>query len=110
MANATTLPETNAREQPAGTKPLTPPEERFWKRYSTHGELPLSSLASFAIHALILGALVLWFFYLAAFFHSPTRDLPIDPVRLAVGGGGGKPQGVGNAPGIGEAVEAAAAR
>jgi hypothetical protein len=73
------------------------PEERFWKRYSPHGELPLSGAGSFAFHALVFGSLILWAVYLAAYFARPSRALPVDPVRL-IPGGGGQPDGQGNDP------------
>jgi hypothetical protein len=61
-------------------------DERFWKRYSPHGELPLSGAGSFALHALIVGFLVLWAVYLAAYFSKPSRNLPVESVRLDLGG------------------------
>jgi hypothetical protein len=82
--------------------PLIPPEEQFWKRYSPHGEAPLSVAGSFAVHALAVGGLMLFAVYLASLFYKPTRSLPIDPVRLELGGGGGKPGGSGDGPGIGQ--------
>ncbi len=36
----------------------TPIEEKFWKRYSPHHELPLSSVSSVAVHALGIVALI----------------------------------------------------
>jgi hypothetical protein len=66
------------------------PEERFWKRYSPHGELPLSGAGSFAFHALVFGALLLWAVYLAAYFARPSRALPVEGVQLP---GGGTPTG-----------------
>src|SRR5436190_988079 len=38
----------NSSARPAKKLPRTPPEERFWKRYSPHGELPLSGVGSLA--------------------------------------------------------------
>src|SRR5437764_14636778 len=68
------------------------PEERFWKRYSPHGELPLSGAGSFALHAFLVGLLVLLGF-LGVWFNRPSRTLPIEAVQLA-GGGGGTRNGV----------------
>jgi hypothetical protein len=81
---------------------LVPPEEQFWKRYSPHGEAPLSVAGSFAVHALAVGGLILFAVYLASLFYKPTRSLPIDPVRMNLGGGGGKPGGSGDGPGVGK--------
>jgi hypothetical protein len=83
------------------------PDERFWKRYSPHGELPLSGAGSFAVHALVVGFLVLWGVYLAAYFARPSRALPVDPVWV-LPGGGGQPTGQGDERGIGHAPEVAA--
>ncbi|HZY85739.1 MAG TPA: hypothetical protein VFE78_12970 [Gemmataceae bacterium] len=83
-------------------------DERFWKRYSPHGELPLSGAGSFALHALIVGFLVLWAVYLAAYFSKPSRNLPVESVRLDLGGGGGSRSGEGDNKGIGHGAEAVA--
>jgi hypothetical protein len=84
---------------------LVPPDEQFWKHYSPHGEAPLSLAGSVAVHALAVGGLMLFAFYLASLFYKTTRSLPIDPVRLDLGGGGGKKTGVGDGPGIGHGSE-----
>src|SRR5262245_52595677 len=44
---------TKTGKKPATSKSLTPPEERFWQRYSPHYEFPISSVSSLAIHVLI---------------------------------------------------------
>jgi hypothetical protein len=74
--------------------PLIPPDEQFWKRYSPHGEAPLSVSGSLALHVLIGGGLLLAGIYLAALLYKPDRSLPVEPVRLKIeGGGGGRPDG-----------------
>src|SRR5262249_8975439 len=50
---ATGIPTTD--KQAPGPKLRVPPEEKFWKRYSPHGEAPLSLVGSFALHALAVG-------------------------------------------------------
>jgi hypothetical protein len=85
------------------TQPLrVPPEERYWKRYSPHGEAPLSFAGSFAVH-LIFGGLFL-LVGLSAFALADSRNVPVDPVRLPdeLGGGGGHKRGKGPGPGIGK--------
>jgi hypothetical protein len=83
-----------------------PPEEQFWKRYSPHGEAPLSMAGSVTLHALAIGVLLLLAVYVASVFLPPTRNLPVEPVRLDIaGGGGGKPKGVGDSKGIGGRTE-----
>jgi hypothetical protein len=98
----------NSSTRTAQKLPRTPPEEQFWKRYSPHGELPLSGVGSLALHMLVVGTLILWSWLLWNKFNNWKPDLPVDAVRL--GGGGGNPLGVGDAPGAGqgprEAVEA----
>ncbi len=97
MANSAPV----ADKKKAPLSPLVAPDERFWQRYSPHGEAPLSVAGSFAVHALTVVGLVLFGLYVASLFYKPTRSLPIDPVRLDLGGGGGKTGGSGDGPGIG---------
>src|SRR5262249_51330550 len=97
QAMATTPASTNEKARsPAPATPRLPPEEKFWQRYSPHHEAPLSATGSFIIHALVGGTMVLFAVYLGSLFFKPTRSLPIDPVRLNVGGGGGSRTGVGD--------------
>jgi hypothetical protein len=85
------------------SQPLVPPEEQFWVRYSPHAELPLSGVGSFAVHLLVFGLLLLIAFPLAAYFSRSARSVPVEAVRLDLGGGGGKPGGVGDGPGVASA-------
>jgi hypothetical protein len=85
------------------------PEERFWQRYSPHGELPLSGTGSLALHLLIIGMMLFWAYYLAKFLIRPPAALPVEPVRLDLGGGGGSPRGSGAGEGRGPAREEAGA-
>jgi hypothetical protein len=85
----------------AGPAPLVPPDEKFWKRYSPHGEAPLSVAGSVAVHALAVGSLVLFGLFIVSLFNKSDRSLPVEPVRLELGGGGGNPKGVGDGKGIG---------
>ncbi len=79
------------------------PEERFWRRYSPHGELPLSGAGSFALHALAVGLLVLLGF-LGVWFARPNRTLPVEAVQVA-GGGSGTPNGGEGSKGPGRGAE-----
>src|SRR5262249_17774289 len=87
---------------PQGKRLPKLPEERFWKRYSPHHEFPLSFSTSTFLHLLILGLLVL-IFVKGILFFTQNRSLPVDPVRIAIGGGGGNKDGVegGSGPGKG---------
>src|SRR4051812_11037220 len=100
---ATAAPAKEAKS--GGPQLLVPPEERFWKRYSPHGEAPLSAAGSFALHLLGVGGLFLFALYVANLFYNPTTSLPVEPVRFALGGGGGSKHGVGTGPGVGGGPE-----
>lgn len=80
---------------------LVPPDESLWQRYSPHAEFSLSSAGSLAIHILIFGLLGLMAWLGAALFSHANRSLPVEAVRFA--GGGGKPQGQGDASNNGAA-------
>lgn len=80
---------------------LTPPEERFWQRYSPHAEFPLSSAGSLALHLLVFGLLVLMAWLGAMLFNHSSQSLPVQAVRLA--GGGGNPHSEGDGPNNGAA-------
>src|SRR5262249_1601210 len=67
----------NSSTPPAKKLPRTPPEEQFWKRYSPHGELPLSGVGSLALHALVVGTLVLWSWLLWNKFNNWKPSLPV---------------------------------
>jgi hypothetical protein len=72
-----------------------PPENSVWIRYHPWIEGALSFISSNALHALVIGAAVLWSTYLiyAFGFAQPPRSLPVAPVRLAVAGGDNRPVG-----------------
>jgi hypothetical protein len=58
-------------------QPLVPPDERFWQRYSRHGELPLSGATSLALHLLVFGLLVLIAYLAYAVFSHTSHSLPV---------------------------------
>jgi hypothetical protein len=77
----------------SSTKPgRLPPEEKFWKRYSPHHELPLSTASSVLIHAIALTVLIVGSVLLAKYGFGENKvevgvlDIP--------GGTGGQPGGV----------------
>src|SRR5262249_14132784 len=82
-----------------------PPDERFWKKYSPHHELPISGATSAALHALAL-TLLLTGAALAAWFRPPGDNrLPsVKPLLVLPGGGPEKgesgPGPGGLAPGV----------
>jgi hypothetical protein len=102
---APTAPSTDRTSNQAGRPDLVPPDERFWQRYSPHAEFPLSSAGSLTLHLLILGILLLAYVLgsvLGLFSHA-SRSLPVEAVRLDLGGGGGNPHGQGDGPNNGAA-------
>jgi hypothetical protein len=86
------------------SSPLVPPEERFWQRYSPHAEFPLSSTGSLVLHLLAFGLLGLMAWLGTVLFSHVSRQLPVEAVRLA--GGGGNPRGQGDGPNTGAPIEA----
>jgi hypothetical protein len=79
----------------------TLPEEEFWKRYSPHYEFPLSSVSSFALHAVGIAFLILLVVVAFQIWKEPPSP-DIDAIAIE-GGGGGLPGGVGGGPGSGDA-------
>lgn len=94
-----------AKSAPSAKPQLVPPEERFWKHYSPHQEFPLSTGSSVLLHLLAAGLLALAAIYIHSGFTKPKRDVPLDVVRLDLGGSGGKPDGAGDGPGAGHGPE-----
>jgi hypothetical protein len=101
MTTSTANKPDKTKADPSGS----PPEEQFWQRYSPHGEMPLSMAGSVAVHALVIGGLVLTTIYFASLFFKPNRSLPVEPVRLIDGGGGGQKGVTGTGTGTGGRVE-----
>jgi hypothetical protein len=58
------------------------------------------------LHFLILGLLLLAYLLGSLWFSHGNRSLPVEAVRLDLGGGGGNPRGSGDGPNNGEPVEA----
>lgn len=86
--------------------PLVPPDERFWQHYSPHAEFPLSSAGSLAVHLLIVGVLILLAWLGSILYSNGNRSLPVEAVRLDLGGGGGNVHGEGDASNNGTPSEA----
>src|SRR5437870_10505806 len=85
-------------------RPLVPPDERFWEKYSPHYELPISGIGSLMIHVLGGVALLVAGFLLSQWL---KRDdpVPVEIMELLESGGGGNPNGAGGGPGDGTRVE-----
>jgi hypothetical protein len=98
---ASTNNRTKARlKGPAGPAQF---EEAFWRRYSPHHELPLSSATSVALHVLALSALIVAGWFVANLLDK--SKLEVDTLEMAtLAGGGGSRQGEGIAAGDRPAV------
>src|SRR5947208_2316746 len=95
----------NSSPQAQGKSGIAPPEEAFWIRYSPHHEMPLSGVSSFALHAYVIGILIIIGLGLIQ-IDKTLKPIPLDAVRVNLGGGGGSKSGVGEGPGIGHGPEA----
>jgi hypothetical protein len=91
-------------------QPLVPPDENLWKRYSPHGELPLSGAGSLTLHLLVFGLMLLAAWLAYSVFGHTNRSLPVEAVRLDLGGGGGDTHASGTGQGRGQNVEEAGAK
>src|SRR5262245_53609004 len=82
--------------------PLVPGEETVWEKYSPNGEPALSGISSLLLHGLLLGLLV-FSAAIAGCWSGQKVDLDeLETVEIGngeEGGGGGNPEGEGNAPG-----------
>ena len=103
MATAPPTPASNTR--PASQPLRIPPDETMWKKYSPHGEAPLSFVGSTATHLLVLVLMVVLWALGMWYFNPPLPDIPVDTVHMP-GGGGGNPKGEGEGPGFGGGSEA----
>jgi hypothetical protein len=95
----TTIVATKKKPGEDEKKPLAPPEGTFWQTYSANGEFPFSSIGSFMIHALVLFVVLGGVF--ALFAHRDNGE-ELEPVLVGdggPGGGGGNPNGIGDAAG-----------
>src|SRR5438128_1910038 len=94
MANPTTQTKQAGSNGPPTKekKPIVPPEEKFWQRYSPHHEAPLSSASSFFLHVSVL-ALFALVFWLGSRLADSNKSMPVDAVAVGLEGGGGNPSG-----------------
>ena len=77
-----------------------PPDERFWQKWSPHHEFPLSTLASIAIHIVVIGLFLIYIAKLMKFGDDksavPIRVMSVlsdsDGTLGGPGSGGGDPK------------------
>jgi hypothetical protein len=99
-----------ATESSNATSTLVPPDESLWKRYSPHHEAPLSGISSVALHVLAFGGIAMIALIDAKCNDPDALDLekrsasadnakvvhlPVTPVKVTDGGGGGNRDGTG---------------
>jgi hypothetical protein len=98
---ATTAPVANNSKKSASKPSQVLPEERFWKRYSKHHELPLSVSSSIFLHVIILVLLFFGGVLLAMLGLNRNKEsLPVEQI-VVIAGGGGNPKGIGDNSGKG---------
>jgi hypothetical protein len=61
------------------------PDEKFWQRYSSYQEAPLSVVTSLAVHVLVIGGLVLLAYLGWLGFNTPSKSIPIDLIHVERG-------------------------
>src|SRR4051794_7274137 len=81
-------------------RPLVPPDDAFYERYSPHHELPLASATSVFVHGLVIA--ILAFGGLAAYFFPAIEEeaRPVKTDVVALEGGGGLDAGLSGTPGL----------
>lgn len=84
---------------PTRTQPLIPPDERFWKRYSPHYELPLAGTASLFLHGILFGLLLFGGLWKLLQWRSEQSRPPSMDVVMLEGGGDGS-EGAAGLPGL----------
>lgn len=105
MPQIPTTPGTDNKKAPApaAKPPLIPPEEEFWKHYSPHHEFSLSSAASFTLHVVIIGGVLLIGYLLLKNLDTATELPQLDAVAVegGIGDSEGDPRGGGGGGGTG---------
>jgi len=85
-------------------QPLLPPDEQFWQRYSPHGEMGISGTTSLVLHILILVIVFFGALLVPWWLSTPSGKMLVQTVKRSNPnplGGGGKPGGIGDGPGLG---------
>jgi len=86
----------------APQKKLVPPDEKFWRRYSGHHEMPLAGMTSLLVHAAIFGLLfVVGMLALMSWHDESNKPAQFDVVQLGPGDGTGPGDNGGGSPAAG---------
>jgi hypothetical protein len=90
----------------AASKPVTPPEVKFLKRYSPHHEFPLAGVTSFFLHGLVLGALIVGGLGLLTNYAENNKPVSMTVVQMPLGDEGMEgARGFAGEPGEGQKTE-----
>lgn len=85
---------------PRAAKPLLPPEESLWERYSPHYEMPLAGATSVFAHGMAFGLLMI----IGAAYFWTAREEAAKPAKMDVvmleGSGEGGLEGLGSPEGL----------
>jgi hypothetical protein len=79
------------------SQPQRPPDEKTWKYYSQHHEMPVSGVSSLAVHMFVVGVIVVGGLLAAKF---ASGDKPVDIEVAEAPGGGGTPEGDASSKGM----------
>jgi hypothetical protein len=79
------------------TEPHGPPDEKTWKYYSQHHEMPVSGVSSLAVHIFVIGVIIVGGLLAAKF---ASGDKPVDIEVAEAPGGGGSPEGDASSKGM----------
>jgi hypothetical protein len=78
-------------------QPNRPPDEKNWKYYSQHHEMPVSGVSSLAVHMFVIGVIIVGGLLAAKF---ASGDKPVDIEVAEAPGGGGSPEGDASSKGM----------
>src|SRR4051812_35770950 len=81
---------------PGSPRPVVPPEEQFWKRYSPQHEFPLSGVIAVTLYGLLAVAGFVLILVVFPYLFPNEDPLPIEAVAMEGGGGGTGGTGEGN--------------
>jgi hypothetical protein len=78
-------------------QPQRPPDEKTWKYYSQHHEMPVSGVSSLAVHLFVIAVIIVGGLLAAKF---ASGDKPVDIEVAEAPGGGGLPEGDASSKGM----------
>jgi hypothetical protein len=97
MAQTPSLDGTNNAAVKEEAEPHRPPDEKTWKYYSQHHEMPVSGVSSLAVHMFVIGVIIVGGLLAARF---ASGDKPVDIEVAEAPGGGGTPEGDASSKGM----------